>query len=128
MNDEAGYFPFSINVSDKFGDFGLINVVVLRGLQDVLEIDSFLMSCRVLKRGVEQFAMNKIFQYARAGNFKKVIGRYIPSAKNVMVQRFYEEFSFSRVEGDAGEGTLWSLDVDSYVPREVFIRELTTTA
>jgi FkbH-like protein len=124
MRDD-GYFPFSITVSDRFGDFGLINVAILRHSPDELEIDVFLMSCRVLKRGVEQYAMNKIFEYARAHNCKRVIGRYIPSAKNVMVKGFYEEFGFQRLDAD-GEGTLWALDANHYVPRDVFIRELTT--
>jgi FkbH-like protein len=125
MND-ANAYPFSVTVKDRFGDFGLINVVVLQPRGDALEIDTFLMSCRVLKRGVEQFAMNRIFEYARTNNYKRVIGRYIPTAKNVMVQNFYKEFDFAEVPG-AEEGTVWSKDVTTYEPRTIFIREESLT-
>lgn len=125
MNDVHHCYPFSMTVNDRFGTFGLINVVVLRKTAEALEIDTFLMSCRVLQRGVEQYAMNKIFEYARLCGYKRVIGRYIPSAKNMMVAGFFEKFGFSRVDADEGEtGTTWHLTVADYEPREVFIREL----
>jgi FkbH-like protein len=122
MNDDEHCYPFTITVRDRFGDFGLINVVILQHRGDALEIDTFLMSCRVLKRGVEQFAMNQIFEYARANNFKRVIGRYIPTAKNMMVERFYADFEFTEIPSGGGEGTLWSKDVTTYEPRTVFIQ------
>jgi FkbH-like protein len=123
MQDVAKCFPFSITVQDRFGDFGLINVVVLRDAGKVLEIDTFLMSCRVLQRGVEQLAMNKVFEYARSGGFERVVGRYLPTAKNVMVKDFYRQFGFEQIEACA-EGSVWCLAVEAYAPREVFIREL----
>lgn len=125
MKDEHGCFPFSITLQDRFGEFGLINVVVLRKTAKVLEIDTFLMSCRVLQRGVEQYAMNKIFEYAQRGGFERVTGRYVPTAKNMMITGFFEQFGFKLVAGGgAGKGTTWSLPVLEYNPREVFIREL----
>lgn len=125
MKDEQSCFPFSVTVQDRFGEFGLINVVVLRKAAKVLEIDTFLMSCRVLQRGVEQYAMNKIFQYAQWRGFEQVTGRYVPTAKNVMVKDFFEQFGFNLVAGKwGGNGTTWSLEVSAYSPREVFIREL----
>jgi len=89
----------------------------------VLEIDTFVMSCRVLQRGVEQLAMNKIFEYARRVGCDRVIGRYIPSPKNGMVKSFYAQFGFERLSGDDAEGLLWSLKPSDYVEREVYITE-----
>jgi FkbH-like protein len=126
MRDEAGFFPFSITVQDRFGDFGLVNVVILRKRPTLLEIDLFLMSCRVLQRGVEQFAMNKIFGYARQFGFDSVLGRYIPTAKNVMVKDFFQQFGFDRSAADA-QGTEWRLETARYVPREIFILEKSAT-
>jgi len=123
MRDEEAYFPFSISVRDRFGDFGLINLVILRHSGTVLEIDTFVMSCRVLQRGVEQLAMNKIFEYARRVGCDRVIGRYIPSPKNGMVKSFYAQFGFERLSGDDAEGLLWSLKPSDYVEREVYITE-----
>jgi FkbH-like protein len=122
--DEQQYFPFSLTVRDRFGDFGLVTVVILKKLAGSIEIDTFLMSCRVLQRGVEQFAVSKIVEYARQSGRPVVVGRYIPTAKNAMVESFYAQFGFERVgEPDPDGGTTWRLDVATYVPREVFIRE-----
>jgi FkbH-like protein len=133
MEDDERFFPFTISVQDRFGDFGLINVVILRLPQSsrVLEIDAFLMSCRVLQRGVEQLAMNTIFDYARRGHYERVVGRYIATAKNMMVKTFFEQFGFQQVENPEGEGTEWHLQTDKYIPRKVFINvptaEITST-
>jgi FkbH-like protein len=123
MRDEAHCFPFAISLRDRFGDFGLINVVILRKVAHALEIDTFLMSCRVLQRGVEQYAMNKTFEIARLLECDTVVGRYMPTAKNAMVKGFFGQFGFAQVEGATGEGTEWILPTDRYVRREVFIRE-----
>jgi FkbH-like protein len=124
MRDEKLCFPFSITVRDRFGDFGLINVVILRPVGVALEVDTFVMSCRVLQRGVEQLAMNKIFEYARQAGCTRVVGRYLRTAKNGMVKDFYPRFGFHPVPAPESEGTTWSMEVDEYVPREVHIREV----
>jgi FkbH-like protein len=125
MRDREKYFPFAVKIQDRYGDFGLINVVILKlhPAESRIEIDTFIMSCRVLQRGVEQFAMNKIFEFANRGNFKTVAGSYIPTAKNGMVEDFYARFGFVRDGNAAGAETRWSLDAGQYVPRKVFIRE-----
>ena len=125
MRDERQFHPFTIKIQDRCGDFGLINVVILkmREAERVIEIDTFIMSCRVLQRGVEQFAMNKIFEFAKAGHYKTVTGSYIPTSKNGMVENFYPQFGFTRVKGAPGAETWWSLDACQYVPRKVFISE-----
>jgi FkbH-like protein len=125
MQDQAKYFPFTISVQDRFGDFGLINVVILklRAAECVLEIDSFLMSCRVLQRGVEQLAMNKIFDFARQGRYETVVGQYIPTPKNMMVKSFFEQFGFQQTAVSKEGATQWGLHSNKYVPRKVFIDE-----
>jgi FkbH-like protein len=125
MKDEQHFHPFSIRIQDRCGDFGLINVVILKlhPAESRIEIDTFIMSCRVLQRGVEQFAMNKIFEFAQRGNYKSVAGCYIPTAKNAMVENFYAQFGFTRDPNACGPETRWSLEASQYVPRKVFIRE-----
>jgi predicted enzyme involved in methoxymalonyl-ACP biosynthesis len=97
--------------------------VILRRSGATLEIDSFIMSCRVLQRGVEQLAMNKIFEHARRIGARCVVGRYIPTAKNAMVKTFYERFRFTQTDSSETEGASYSLEVDAYETREVFIRD-----
>jgi FkbH-like protein len=125
MEDQEQYFPFTLSVQDRFGDFGLINVVILRlrPADRVLEIDTFLMSCRVLQRGVEQLAMNKIFECARQEGCESVVGQYMPTAKNSMVKSFFEQFGFHRTAASEDGGTQWRLNTSEYVPRKVFIAE-----
>ena len=124
MRDEGSYFPFTITVKDRFGDFGLINVVICRHTDDAVEVDTFVMSCRVLQRGVEQLAMNRVFDYARQVGARNVIGRHISTAKNAMVKDFYPQFGFEEWPEDAAEGTAYSLEVGNYVPRPVHISEV----
>ncbi len=123
MRDREGFHTLAIGVRDRFGDFGLVCVAILRRAPEALEIDTFLMSCRVLQRGVEQLAMNKIFELAVRGGHPRVVGRYLPTAKNAMVKGFYEQFGFRRSGGPEPEGSLFALDTREYVFREVHIRE-----
>jgi FkbH-like protein len=125
MRDDDNFFPFTISVQDRFGDFGLINIVILRMLPSSrsIEIDTFLMSCRVLQRGVEQLAMNKIFELAKNGGYEYVVGHYIPTAKNTMVKSFFEQFGFRCVATSNEAATEWHLEQNQYVPRKIFIKE-----
>lgn len=88
-------------LKDKFGDHGLISVVILDKQMDrTLFISEWLMSCRVLKRGMEEFIINKIMQTAAEHGFQRVVGEYIPTPKNAMVQDLYEKMGFTRVGDD----------------------------
>jgi len=125
MEETERFLPFTISVRDRFGDFGLINIVILRlfPTDRLLHIDTFLMSCRVLQRGVEQLAMNKIFEFARQGGYTEVVGYYIPTLKNIMVKSFFEQFGFRQTSVSTEGATEWRLEPEKYVPREVFIEE-----
>ena len=79
------------------------------------------MSCRVLQRGVEQLAMNTLVAEARARNCRRLIGRYLPTAKNAMVKDFFSQFGFLKTEEDAHKNTTWVLDASKYVPCKVHI-------
>jgi FkbH-like protein len=110
------HITFTFNLSDKYGDNGLISVVVLKKQnKDTLFIDSWLMSCRVLKRGTEEFTLNTIVKYAKEKGFKKITGEYIPTAKNGMVKDLYLNMGFTLREG------LWLLNIDKYREKANFI-------
>ena len=113
--------PFTLTLADKFGDYGLISVIILKLVEDVVEIDEYLMSCRVLQRGVEHFAMNNIVDFARRNNAKAVVGRYQKTSKNDMVRDFYKTFGFEKTADDGAGTTEWTLAVDAFKPREVFM-------
>jgi len=123
MRDDA-CVPFYVSLADRFGDSGLVSVVILRRDGDVLGVDSWVMSCRVLGRGVEQFVMNKVFEAARGLGCRRVEGTYVPTAKNGMVREFYGGFGFERTAARDDGATTWSLAVDAYRPRDAHLQEV----
>lgn len=115
---------FAFTLEDKFGDNGLIAVVILQDISEnvssTLFIDTWFMSCRVLKRGMENFTLNNIVEYAKANGFKKIVGEYLPTPKNGMVAEHYTGLGFIKLEDT--ETAQWVLDVDSYQNRECYIK------
>ena len=110
-------YTLSFTLKDKFGDNGLISLIILHKKEDALFIDTWIMSCRVLKRGMENFVLNTIVDLARENGFKKIIGEYIPTAKNAMVKEHYPNLGFSEA------GDLFELDVAPYKDRKSFIKK-----
>lgn len=114
------YATFSFTLEDKYGDNGLIAVVILEKMDaETLFIDTWFMSCRVLKRGMENFTLNAIVGYARENGFTKIIGEYLPTAKNGMVKDHYPNLGFIRINGT--DTAQWTLDVHSYQNRKCYI-------
>jgi FkbH-like protein len=121
MMKDPSLAPLTLRLADKFGDYGLISVVILKHAGEDLEIDEYLMSCRVLQRGVESFTMNNIFAYAARLGAKRVTGHYLPTKKNDMVKGFFKGFGFEKVAGGDGGASQWALAVDAYRPRQTFM-------
>jgi FkbH-like protein len=111
------YICYSFNLVDKFGDNGLISMIILEKQEDSLFINTWLMSCRVLKRSMESFTLNKIVDEAKKVNVKKIVGEYISTSKNEMVQDHYLSLGFTENNGK------WELDVSSYQAKKNFIDE-----
>jgi FkbH-like protein len=84
----------AIRVADRFGDYGLVGVVVTEATGADWEIDTFLMSCRVLRRGVETAMLAAVAEMARAAGARRLLGRYEPSAKNAQVAGFFGDHGF----------------------------------
>lgn len=118
MERSSDFATFSFTLEDKYGDNGLICVVIMKTLpeEQTLFIDTWFMSCRVLKRGMEHFTLNTLVSWAKGHNYKKIIGEYIPTKKNSMVAQHYPSLGFTSL-GD----NRFALDVESYNPLECFI-------
>lgn len=113
---DPGMFTLQVRLVDAFGDNGMISVVICRALTDeVWEVDTWLMSCRVLGRGVERMVLREILRHASARSVKRVIGRYIPTEKNRMVMDHYEKLGFHRLDADATGVTTWEIDAGADV-------------
>ena len=121
MRDSVGATVY-VRLADRFGDNGLISVVSARRDGEALAIDEWLMSCRVLNRGVEQIVCNYLVGQARAMGVKALEGVYIPTAKNGLVRDHYKGLGFALVEEAANGQTRWRLEVEGYRPFEVAIR------
>lgn len=106
MAESDKFYTFSLTLEDKFGDHGLISALILEAQGDALLIDTWIMSCRVLKRGMEKFTMFCIASEAKKHGFKKLVGEYIPTAKNGIVEDHYAQLGFESVDGK------WILDLE----------------
>ncbi len=114
----------TVSLRDRFGDNGLISVLLAKFTGNVLEIDTWLMSCRVLKRGVEQFLLGHLIEIAKGRRIAAIRGEYIPTAKNGLVRDHYKNLGFTQIESDPTGRTVWELSVnESSLPPTTFIKE-----
>lgn len=109
--------PYMLGLSgqlkDKFGDNGLISVVIAAKREHLVKIDLWLMSCRVLKRDMELAMFDQLVTIARQEGATEIIGEYLPTKKNGMVADFYSRLGFELLKTlDAGE-THWSYSISS---------------
>jgi len=110
------FITLSFDLKDKFGDHGLIGVVILEKTDArTAFIDTWIMSCRVLKRGMEEFIVNQMALHARAGGLHRLVGEYLPTAKNKMVKDLYLQMGFAPNNGT------WELAVASHSELKSFI-------
>jgi FkbH-like protein len=117
LSAKENTFSFTFTLEDKFGDNGLISVVILeKENRDTLFISTWFMSCRVLKRGMENFTLNTIACFARKNKFTFLRGEYIPTAKNEMVKDHYLNMGFSFVNNN------WVFNVIDYSNKKCFIK------
>lgn len=116
MANDPHYITLYGRLTDKFGDNGLISVVIGEKQENELHILLWLMSCRVLKRGLEENMLDVLTAKAIEAGCTKLIGYYYPTKKNKMVAGLYESFGFSMV-GNDDDGTVWELSLDSYEPQ-----------
>jgi FkbH-like protein len=109
-------------LSDRFGDNGLISIVLGRRVGRAMELDLWLMSCRVLKREMELAMLDAVVERAREMGVETLRGRYIPTKKNAMVKEHYPGLGFAPVSEDADGTAVYSLEIAGYRARTTHIR------
>ena len=110
-------FTLQVRLADIFGDNGMISVVICRPSEaGVWDIDTWLMSCRVLGRKVEHMVLREILEHARAAGIGKLRGIYKPTERNQLVVDHYAKLGFSKVEEEATGLTRWVLLVEGATP------------
>lgn len=100
-----------VRLADRFGDNGMISVIICRTLpESTWEIDTWLMSCRVLGRRAEQMVLREILRQAREAGIRKLVGIYRPTDRNAMVRDHYAKLGFTQIAGEHGGTSWWMLD------------------
>jgi len=111
-------FTYAFTLEDRFGDNGLISIIILQKEDgDTLFINTWLMSCRVLKRGMEHFVLNAVADFAKINGYSYLRGEYLPTAKNEMVKCHYQNLGFEQTSGH------FLLDVKGYKNKKCFINK-----
>ena len=105
------YLTLCGHLADKFGDNGVVSIVIGRKEKDVLHIELWLMSCRVLKRGMEYAMMDTLVKQCRDCGIRQIYGYFYPTAKNAMVKDFYALQGFEKLEEDADGNAKWSFRI-----------------
>jgi FkbH-like protein len=110
--NDPSVFTLQVRLADIFGDNGMISVVICRPGEDgVWDIDTWLMSCRVLGRKVEQMVLREILEHARAAGIQKLTGVYKPTDRNALVIEHYAKLGFTKSAEDESGQTRWELIV-----------------
>ncbi len=119
---DSQYLTLYGRLRDRFGDNGVVSVVL--GLQEGqrLHLKLWLMSCRVLKRDMEKAMLDQVVKRAASRGVKTLTGYYYPTAKNRMVKEFYGRMGFTLIEEKEDGSSIWEMDTDSYKPKNTVIQ------
>jgi FkbH-like protein len=119
ISQDTDYISLAFSLRDKYGDYGLISLIILKKQQDnALFVDTWIMSCRVLKRNMENFVLNTIVAVAIENGCTGITGEYIPTAKNSMVKDHYQNMGFR------SDNQHWVLPVNDYNKKECYIQTI----
>lgn len=124
MEQDRNVFTLQVRLSDAFGDNGMISVVICvpGGEPDSWEINTWLMSCRVLGRKVEHMVLREVLEHARRAGIRRLLGVYVPTPRNKLVEEHYGKLGFTRVAEDPSGATRWMLAVAGADPEQAPMR------
>ncbi len=117
ISRDSGYIDLYGKLIDKFGDNGVVSVIIGRIDGTVLHVELWMMSCRVLKRDMEFAMLDALAEVCRGKGIRQIRGYYYPTAKNGMVKDLYSVFGFQKVREEPDGSTVWQLDLNGYQKR-----------
>jgi FkbH-like protein len=110
-----------VRLADRFGDNGMISAIICRQYGNDWDLDTWVMSCRVLNRKVEVAVLNEIVHRARQARIRRLCGSYIATERNHIVRDHYAKLGFDLVE-ETPTASRWILDCDAFEPLAVPIK------
>lgn len=113
LEEDPTYYTRQIRLIDTLGDNGMISVIICKKNSGTWEIDTWLMSCRVLGRRVEEAALLDIVNHAKKSGALKLIGIYKPTSRNIIVKEHYRKLGFTKISS-CSEMETWELDLAKY--------------
>lgn len=122
IRTSENHIPLYGKLTDKFGDNGLIAIAIGEITGDKCIIDTWLMSCRVLKRDMEFAMLDILVEECKKRKVSEIVGTYIRTPKNNMVANLYDEFGFETLDGGTDNTTNWKLLVKDYIKKEITIK------
>ncbi len=111
MAEDSSYITLYGKLTDKFGDNGVVSVVIGKIKEDALHIELWLMSCRVLKRDMEFAMMDRLTEECKKRGITRIYGYYYPTAKNKMVENFYGLQGFTLKNRDNEGNAEWEYEI-----------------
>jgi len=118
ISEDDKYITAYYTLKDRFGDHGLVSVIILEKRdKKTVFIDTWLMSCRVLKRGMEEFVINSLVNLVKKNGYTEIVGEYISTSKNSMVSDIYERMGFLN-RGD----NIYSLNIVDFIQLKTYIK------
>lgn len=121
LSEDNRYIRLYGRLKDRFGDNGIVSVVIGEKRKDTLHIELWLMSCRVLKRDMELAMLDSLVKRCREEEIRYIRGYYFKTQKNAMVKELYGDFGFIKTE-DNGSDTQWLLDTEDYENKNKVIK------
>ncbi|UTW55884.1 HAD family hydrolase [Kordiimonas sp. SCSIO 12610] len=120
---DSRYFTYQVKLADKFGDNGIVSVVIIEHTDNTWVIDSWLMSCRVFGRRLEHCIMNYVVEQARSNDIDNIIGLYSKTAKNSLVADLYGQLGFEAAPDNVNKAdtSSWALKITDYQAVESYI-------
>lgn len=115
MEKNSEILTLQVRLKDRFGDNGIISVLICRNSGLEWEIDTWLMSCRVLNRRVEEAVFSDLVRRVEEHGGSTLLGRFIPSQRNGLIKNLFAKLGFQKVEKNEN-GTLWRFSIHPYQP------------
>lgn len=110
----SGARAWVLDAQDNFGEYGITGLIIARDMTDCWEIDTLLLSCRILGKRIECQFFGTVLNQLKEIAAKKVVGKYLPTRKNSQVRDFYRDFGFVAQAGASGEEDIWEHDLSDF--------------